>query len=173
MALSSGAGIQPFDTTGVVRDAAGIKRFETLPESLVAMFRAAVDGSPTAEAIVQLDGPRLSFTELWDRACRVAGGLREGGVARGDRVAIRYGNSVDWVLAFLGTQLAGAVAVPVNTRFAEPEVDYVVSDSGAKLVLDAVDPLPDGAPYADDSLTRSDLAAIFYTSGTTGFPKGA
>ena len=165
--------IEPFDSSGVVRGADGIKRFETLPDSLVAMLRTAVDTSPKAEALVELDGPRVTFTELWDRATRVAGGLRERGVARGDRVAIRYGNGVDWVYAFLGTQLAGAVAVPVNTRFAEPEVDYVVNDSGAKVVLAADDPLPDGPAYAEDALTRSDLAAIFYTSGTTGFPKGA
>ena len=173
MAASSAARIDPFDNTGVVRGSDGIKRFESLPDSLVAMLRTAVDASPTAEAVVQLDGPRVTFTELWDRAARVAGGLRELGVDRGDRVALRYGNGVDWVYAFLGTQLAGAVAVPVNTRFAEPEVDYVVNDSGAKVVLAADDPLPDGAAYAEDGLTRSDLAAIFYTSGTTGFPKGA
>jgi acyl-CoA synthetase (AMP-forming)/AMP-acid ligase II len=165
--------IQPFDTTGVVRGADGIKRFESLPRSLVEMLRSAVETSPQAEAVVQLDGPRLTFTELWDRATRVAGGLRGLGVTRGDRVAIRYGNGVDWVLAFLGAQLAGAVAVPVNTRFAEPEVDYVVSDSGAKVVLAPDDPVPDGPAYAEETLARDDLAAIFYTSGTTGFPKGA
>ncbi|HMC72088.1 MAG TPA: AMP-binding protein [Mycobacteriales bacterium] len=167
------AAVDPFDNTGVARGTDGIKRFESLPDSLVAMFRTAVDGSPTAEAIVEVDGPRVTFTELWDRASRVAGGLREAGVTRGDRVAIRYGNGVNWVFAFLGTQLAGAVAVPVNTRFAEPEVDYVVTDSGAKVVLAPDDPLPDGAPYAEEFLSRDDLAAIFYTSGTTGFPKGA
>ena len=167
------ARIDPFDSSGVLRDDAGIKRFESLPDSLVASLRAAVDAAPDAEAIVELDGPRVDFTELWDRASRVAGGLRERGVARGDRVAIRYSNGVDWVYAFLGTQLAGAVAVPVNTRFAEPEVDYVVNDSGAKVVLAADDLLPEGAAYAEEALGPDDLAAIFYTSGTTGFPKGA
>jgi acyl-CoA synthetase (AMP-forming)/AMP-acid ligase II len=165
--------IEPFDTTGVVRGDDGIKRFTSLPASLVAMLRSSVDAAPDAEAVVEVDGPRVTFSELWDRASRVAGGLRAAGVARGDRVAIRYGNGLDWVLAFLGVQLAGAVAVPVNTRFAEPEVDYVVSDSGAKLVLAADDPLPDGPAYAEESLGLTDLAAIFYTSGTTGFPKGA
>jgi acyl-CoA synthetase (AMP-forming)/AMP-acid ligase II len=165
--------IQPFDMAGVTRGADGIKRFEGLPSSLVETLRRAVAGSPDAEAVVELDGRRLCYAEVWDQASRVAGGLRSMGVQRGDRVAIRHGNGATWVLSFLGIQLAGAVAVPVNTRFAEPEVDYVVTDSGAKVVLTAEAPLPDGAPYADDALAPDDLAAIFYTSGTTGFPKGA
>jgi acyl-CoA synthetase (AMP-forming)/AMP-acid ligase II len=137
------------------------------------MLRSSVDAAPDAEAVVELDGPRLTYRELWDAATRVAGGLREGGVERGDRVAIRHGNGLDWTLSFLGTVLAGAVAVPVNTRLAEPEVDYVVTDSGAALVLAPGDRLPDGEPFADEGLGHGDLGAIFYTSGTTGFPKGA
>jgi long-chain acyl-CoA synthetase len=165
--------IEPFDLTGVYRDDAGIKHYADLPASVVAMLRESVDAAPDAEAIVELDGPRVTYTELWDRAARVAGGLRESGVGRGDRVAIRYGNGLDWVLAFLGTLMAGGVAVPVNTRFTETEVEYVVTDSGAAVVLGPDGALPDGAPYADEGLTLGDLGAIFYTSGTTGFPKGA
>jgi long-chain acyl-CoA synthetase len=123
--------------------------------------------------VVELDGPRVTYGELWDRAARVAGGLRAAGIGRGDRVAIRYGNGLDWVLAFFGTLMAGAVAVPVNTRFTQPEVDHVVTDSGAAAVLGPRGPLPDGPPHVVDGLGRPDLAAIFYTSGTTGFPKGA
>ena len=80
-------------------------------------------------------GPRLSYASLWDRAARVAGGLRGLGVQRGDRVAIRLGNGVDWVLAFLGAVLADAIVVPVNTRFTEEEANYVVTDSGATYVF--------------------------------------
>src|SRR5205085_9496901 len=58
-------------------------------------------------------------------------GLRGLGVQRGDRVAIRLGNGVDWVLAFLGAVLADAIVVPVNTRFTKEEANYVVTDSGA------------------------------------------
>ena len=123
--------LHPFDETGVERDAAGIKHYVDLPDSVVAMLRTSVDRDPSGEAVVEVDGPRLTFRELWDAAARVAGGLRAGGVGRGDRVAIRLGNGVDWVLAFLGTLMAGGVAVPVNTRFTDPEAQYVIDDSGA------------------------------------------
>jgi len=165
--------VQPFDMSGIGRGDDGVLRYEGRPASLVAMLRASVDREPDAEAIVELGGGRVSYEQLWDRSARVAGGLRDAGVRRGDRVAIRLGNGLDWCLGFFGVQLAGAVAVPVNTRLAEAEVDYVVGDSGATHVLAPGAPLPDGAPMATEDLAPSDLAAIFYTSGTTGFPKGA
>lgn len=168
--------IQPFRVDGIERDAGGVLRYVGLPTSLVTMLRQTVERSPRAEAVVELGGPRLDYRTLWDRSARVAGGLRAEGVRPGDRVAIRLPNGVDWTLAFFGVQLAGAVAVPVNTRFTEREVAYVVEDSGSRLVLEAGRPLPDGEPFANGESGESgptDLAAIFYTSGTTGFPKGA
>ena len=137
------------------------------------MLRASVDRDANARAVIEVGGETLTYGELWDRAARVAGGLRGAGVERGDRAAILLPNGTDWVLAFWGAQLAGAVAVPVNTRFTESEVDYVVNDSGAAHVFRPGEPLPDGDPVVVDDLTPGDLAAIFYTSGTTGFPKGA
>jgi acyl-CoA synthetase (AMP-forming)/AMP-acid ligase II len=103
----------------------------------------------------------------------VAGGLRGLGVERGDRVAIHMPNGIDWVLAFFGAQMLGATVVPVNTRFTAEEVAYVVRDSGAKFTFTAQTPLPQGEAVSIDDLEPEDLAAIFYTSGTTGFPKGA
>lgn len=166
-------GTSPFDTSGIERDAAGVGHYTDLPASLVEMLSATVDRYPDHEALVEIGGERLTFRELWDRAARVAGGLRAAGVARGERVANLLPAGVGWVLGFLGTQLAGAVTVPVNIRFAQPEIDYVLSDSGATLALRPGESLPDGDPYVADDLAPDDVAAIFYTSGTTGSPKGA
>ena len=166
-------GRNPFDTSGVQRGADGVSRYGGRPASLVEMLRTSVERYPDLEAIAEVGGDSLTFALLWDRAARVAGGLRRDGRQPGDRVAILLPNGLDWVLAFWGAQLAGLVTVPVNTRFTEPEVEYVVKDSGAAYVFAPGAALPDGEPLVTDDLAPADLAAIFYTSGTTGFPKGA
>jgi long-chain acyl-CoA synthetase len=165
--------LQPYDQSGIVRDAKGVAHYENLSQSLVEMLRRTVDRCPDAEALAEVDGGRVSYQDLWDRASRIAGGLRELGVRRGDRVALRLGNSIHWCIAFFGIQLCGAAAVPVNTRFSESEIEYVVADSGSRYVFLPGALLPDGNPFAVEDLGHSDLSAIFYTSGTTGFPKGA
>jgi len=165
--------IRPFDYSGITRDSSGICHYDDRPNSLLEMLRATVERTPGAEAIVEVGGERINYRQLWDRSAAVAGGLRKIGIGRGDRVAIRLGNGLQWCLAFFGIQLAGAVAVPVNTRFTEPEVEYVITDSGSRYVFMPGEPLTDGPPFAGGGLTKQDLAAIFYTSGTTGFPKGA
>ncbi len=165
--------IQPFDQSGIVRGSDGIARFQDLPRSVGEMLRLTVDQMPDAEFLVEVGGERLTYRQAWDRSARVAGGLRAAGIKRGDRVAIRLGNGVNWCLAFFGIQLAGAIAVPVNTRFSASEVEYVVNDSGAKFVFLPDQPLPDGPPLAVEDVNAKKVSAIFYTSGTTGFPKGA
>jgi len=163
----------PFDRTGTEVGADGVRRYTGLPQNLLQMLRAAVDAHPDAEALVELGGERVTYRQLWGRATRVAGGLRAAGVQPGDRVANRLPNGNDWVFAFWGALLAGAVVVPVNTRFAEREVRYVLEDSGAVYVVEPGAALPDGDPVEVTDQAHTDLAGIFYTSGTTGFPKGA
>lgn len=165
--------IRPFDQSRIVRGSDGISRYQDLPPSLVAMLRSSVEAAASTTAIVEVGGASITYRDLWDRSAEVAGGLRDLGIQRGDRVAIRLGNGLDWCLAFFGVQLAGAIAVPVNTRFSEPEVEYVVNDSGSKFVFESRSSLPRGPGMAVDDLSPQDVAAIFYTSGTTGFPKGA
>ena len=165
--------ILPFDMSGVVRTDDGVLRYSTLAPSLLDMFRASVDRYPDRECVVVLGGERVTYRQLWDRSARVAGGLRDTGVRPGDRVANRHGNGLEWCLGFWGTLMAGAVVVPVNTRFSEEEVSYVVTDAGADVALLPDAPLPDGEPFVTTDAGHKTLAALMYTSGTTGFPKGA
>jgi acyl-CoA synthetase (AMP-forming)/AMP-acid ligase II len=165
-------GHNPFPTTGVSRDAKGIPRYDELPATLLDMLAEHVDHRPNSEAVVELGAGRLTYRQLWDRASRVAGGMRADGLKPGDRVAVRYPAGINWVLAFWGTVMAGGVVVAVNTRSAQPEIEFVLSDSGARVDLAADTPLPDGQPHVTEQLGRADIAALFYTSGTTGHPKG-
>lgn len=165
-------GHNPFPTTGVSRDRHGIPRYDQVPATLLDMLAEQVDARPDSEAVVEVGGDRLTYRQLWDRASRVAGGLRAAGLSPGDRVAVRHPAGIDWVLAFWGTVMAGGVAVAVNTRSTQPEVEFVLSDAGARVDLAAGTALPDGQPYVTERLERTDTAALFYTSGTTGHPKG-
>ena len=162
----------PFPITGVSRDANGVPHYDDLPATLLDMLAEQVDQRPDSEAVVELGADRLTYRQLWDRASRVAGGLRAAGVRPGDRVAVRYPAGINWVLAFWGTVMAGGIAVAVNTRSAQPEVQFVVSDSGTRVDLAPDTPRPDARPYVTERLGRADTAALFYTSGTTGHPKG-
>jgi acyl-CoA synthetase (AMP-forming)/AMP-acid ligase II len=162
----------PFGREGVSVDERGVPRYDGLPPTLLAMLAAHVDRRPGSEAVVELGGERLTYRQLWDRAARVAGGLRSGGLQPGDRVAVRLPAGIGWVLAFWGTIMAGGVAVATNTRWAQPEVDFVLDDAGVTVDLTPDSSLPDGDPHVVEDLGPGDTAALFYTSGTTGHPKG-
>jgi len=162
----------PFPATGVSTDAAGIPRYDRLPATLLDMLAQQVDNRPNSDAVVELGAGRLTYRQLWQRASRVAGDLHAEGLQPGDRVAVRYPAGIDWVLAFWGIVMAGGIAVPVNTRSTQPEIDFVLSDAGARMDLAPDTPLPDGQPYVTHQLRPTDTAAMFYTSGTTGHPKG-
>lgn len=155
----------PLGVSGIVRDDDGAPRYTGLPATLVDVVGDRALSAPQDEAVVELGGRRLTYAQLWDEACRVAGGLRAQGVTKGDRVALRHAAGVDWVLA-------GGVVVAVNTRMTDAEVQFVLDDAAVRVDLTPDTPLPVGEPYVADDLTARDVAAFFYTSGTTGRPKG-
>lgn len=165
-------GLNPFSTAGVFCDSDRVPRYADLPATLLDMLAEQVDTRPDSEAVIELGASGLTYRQLWDRAARVAGGLHSAGLQPGERVAVRYPTGLNWVLAFWGIVMAGGVAVAVNTRSAQREVEFVLSDSGAQVDLAADTPLPEGRPYVTERLDRTDTAALFYTSGTTAAPKG-
>src|SRR5690606_34148105 len=152
------------------------------------------------------DGWRVSWKDFADRVARLAGVFVGLGIEPGDRVAMLAANSPRYVEFYFATLWAGAVMVPVNTRWSLPAEIHCLNDSGARLLLaDAAhhddarrlqeecprlervlhaddgpagelddyesllerhDPIPDAMRGGDD------LAALFYTGGTTGRAKG-
>lgn len=162
----------PFPATGVIRDRNGVAHYQQLPTTLLDVLAEQAQRRPDTEAVVELGAGALTYRQVWQRAARVAGGLRADGLERGDRVGLRYPAGLNWVLAFWGTLLAGGIPVAVNTRSAAPEVDFVLSDAGVRVDLAPGTALPDGKPYVVDGVEAGDIAALFYTSGTTGRPKG-
>jgi long-chain acyl-CoA synthetase len=143
--------------------------------------------------------PALSYRALAERSARLAGALRERcGLAPGDRVAIAAKNCVEYVEILYAVWHAGAAAVPVNAKLHGAELGFILEHSGARVCFASSGLDGEIAPYAPASLERvvtigsadyaslltaesvavaqrdgDDLAWLFYTSGTTGRPKGA
>jgi long-chain acyl-CoA synthetase len=142
-----------------------------------------------------------NYAEFAERVSRLAGGLRARGLAPGDRVLLSLENCGEFFELLFGCWAAGLCAVPANARLHPREVEYIAANSGARLLVatpalaEALAPLAGSVDSLDavistrtaeyDALaTKSELlsaepgsptdrAWLFYTSGTTGRPKGA
>src|SRR5438067_869877 len=142
-----------------------------------------------------------NYGEFAERVARMAGGLRARGLAPGDRVLLALENCGEFFELLFGCWAAGLCAVPANARLHPREVEYIAENSGARLLvatpglaealgplagavrsLDAVistrtvlydSLLASAPPLRPESGMPSDRAWLFYTSGTTGRPKGA
>ncbi|MCB0951463.1 MAG: FadD3 family acyl-CoA ligase [Microthrixaceae bacterium] len=139
----------------------GDLRWGTIP----ALLAEAVQRRGDAEALVDLSGPqpvRLSFSDLAERVDGVAKGLIAAGIDAGDRVAIWAPNCWEWVVALLGLQSAGAVLVPLNTRYKGVEAADILRRSGARALFtvdgflgnDYVTMLRNTAPEILDGMQR-------------------
>ena len=169
---------------------------------LADLIRVVARRQPGSPAI-EFEGCSLSYASLYGGAVRLANGLRQSGFAAGDTIGLLAGNSPDYLQLYLACQLAGLVAVPINYRAVADDVAYVLGNCAARgvfvgeayagVVEEALPRLPaiarenvivlGGALHrrlVEESESK-DLApmrplspaTIFYTSGTTGFPKGA
>lgn len=137
---------------------------------------------------------RITYAELAARTAAVAAGLRRLGVRRGDRVGYLGPNHPAYLETLFATAALGAVFVPVNTRLAAPEVEFVLSDAGVSVLVHAGDRAGTGpvvrehlvlggsyeelreagsGQLPDEPVGLDDPCLIMYTSGSTGRPKGA
>ncbi|MEM7568410.1 MAG: AMP-binding protein [Pseudomonadota bacterium] len=158
----------------------------------------AAETMPDAPAVAHGTDIHLTYAGLASRAARLAGALRTAfGLQEGDRVAIITPNCVQYLELLGGIWHAGLIAVPVNAKLHPKEYAHILRDVDAPLCFtsrglsaDIRAVAPDGcalrvigdAAYEDlfsgpeaplTARTLDDIAWIFYTSGTTGLPKGA
>jgi long-chain acyl-CoA synthetase len=163
--------------------------------SLATVLAESARRRPDQLALVQGD-LRVSYRDLWHQARGHAAALGERGVGPGDRVALLAPNVADFVRAYYGILAVGGVVVPVPTLLNAEEAAYIIGHSGAQTVLydasfaamatgaaeRAGVPAWDVADLGAEDLEpvrvpapreAEDTAVIFYTSGTTGRPKGA
>ncbi|MFF9853794.1 FadD3 family acyl-CoA ligase [Streptomyces litmocidini] len=111
-------------------DPRGDLEWGTIP----ALVRAAAERHGQREAVV--DGRvRVTYAELGERVERAAAACLATGIRGGDRVAIWAPNTLDWIVSALGAVTAGAVLVPLNTRFKGTEAAYVLRRSRARLLF--------------------------------------
>lgn len=152
--------------------------------------------NPDGEVVIHGDR-RIRWRTLVERSCRLAHALRAIGVGRGDKVALVFHNTPEFIEVNFAAQLLGAIPVPVNYRFTAAELAYQVGHCDARVLLydeawqeavnAALPELPavetaindyeallEGQPAEDPRVSTSaeDVAVIIYTGGTTGFPKG-
>jgi long-chain acyl-CoA synthetase len=179
-----------------------VRCFVDRPRSLYGLLEAAALRDPDALALVEGDA-RLSYRDLAGQVERLAAGMAARGVAPWDRVALLLGNCPEFVVTLFAVARLGAIAVPLSVREQAPGLQYMLENSGAKLLIyqaELADRLPQswarnrcvavggsptgGATFAtllDERVTalpphrpeEEEVAVILYTSGTTGRPKGA
>ncbi|WP_428541010.1 malonate--CoA ligase [Profundibacter sp.] len=169
--------------------------------NLYHLFRSRFPSDPNAPFLEHARG-NTSFADLDNQSARLCQTLKANGVTKGDRVIVQVAKSPEAVILYLACLRAGAIFIPLNTAYTTREVAYFVQDANPRVVicdpqakagvtticdsktailtLDAngdgtlIDQMKSAAPNPEIAPCRpNDLAAILYTSGTTGRSKGA
>jgi len=187
---------KPWEFLNDYRGKAFSGEWPTLPE----MFKITVSRFPQRACftIYEPDRISLNYTEALKLIEAIARWLHSKGIRRGDRIAVTGKNAPEWTVAYLAILFAGGVVVPIDYQLRTEEIELLIKTSGARILfvdeekydsfkskplkLEEVISLKKGVgtyiydldgPRAEiEQATESDTAAILFTSGTMGIPKG-
>ena len=134
-------------------------------EATFTRFDRMSEAYPGRTAIIYL-GESFSYRRLRELSERFAGALADLGVRKGDRVMVYIANSVQWVIAFLGIQKAGAVIVPVSPIYTSHEIAYMIQDSGAAAIVC----MDTNYGYVNDALAKTGPKQVIVTNLTDLLP---
>lgn len=122
-----------------------IPLFESRPSDLWTIVAEAAARNPDGEALICGD-KRMTWRDVVHASAQLAAGFREVGLQPGDRIGLLLGNRLEFVLAMFGAAYLGLITVMLSTRQQKPEIAYVLTDCGAKLIIHEdhmADRLPD------------------------------
>jgi len=129
-------------------------------------FLQSVERSPNTLALVDGD-IRLTYAQWHDIILKATGGLRELGLTRGDRLLVVLQNRWEMATLHWACQFAGIVMTPLNWRAKPDELDYCVTDAGAKAVV--FEPVSADAVHASEAAQKLPRIALDDASGTISF----
>ncbi|GAB2929330.1 AMP-binding protein [Nonomuraea fastidiosa] len=145
-------------------------------------FYAIAAADPGRLAVIDADGTRTTYGDLLARVNQVSHGLRARGLATGDVAAGVLPNGIDALIMVMATAQIGLYYVPINWHLTASEIAYILKDCDAKVVVTGPEYAVPGGEIGTDGLAggqpagapddRTAGAVMWYTSGTTGFPKG-
>ncbi|MFZ6004009.1 MAG: class I adenylate-forming enzyme family protein [Actinomycetota bacterium] len=154
----------------IERAALVLRRDHTLGTLMDRLERAHGNRKLVTEAS---GGLSVTYAQAAKRVRRWAGGIAER-TSPGDVVVVATPNGYEQLLLCFAAARAGTIPAPVNDQMSRDEINHVVRDSGATLVLRSAVEVDGGEPLQEQHpADPKDVAALFYTSGTTGSPKGA
>jgi long-chain acyl-CoA synthetase len=139
------------------------------PNSIWQMVSNAAARNPTGEALVCGD-TRMTWSEVVQRSERIAAGFRKLGLERGDRVALLLGNRIEFPLLLFAAAHQGLVTVLLGTRQQKPEIAYVLTDCGAKLLIHEAS-LDARVPDANDVPDLRHRIAVDDDAARSGFSR--
>jgi acyl-CoA synthetase (AMP-forming)/AMP-acid ligase II len=142
--------------------------------TLAAVFDRLAETGGDQVLVDEAGGEVRTLADAADQVARWAGAL-EGEIEPGGIVVVATPNGYDQLLLCAAVSRAGGLPAPVNDRLRPDEIDHIVEDAAATLVLRSASDVPSGGTRLDAApeLDATDVGAVFYTSGTTGRPKGA